>query len=169
MIGPVDGLSGLISASNQARQTRNALTAFGLRSGQASAGDVVDFSSNQVLDAVRVQAGVLKNELPGLIADALLAPVTDQATRNQPLNSLLFRLVSPLDSVLGRMLQEDIPDSLVMGLREELGQLSNDIPNLVDDAILTQFSEDLAQSDPLNALLINLSTEVDSLIGRLGG
>ena len=36
--------------------------------------DAVDFNSDSLVDAVRVQAGLLQNELPGIISEMLLAP-----------------------------------------------------------------------------------------------
>ena len=105
----------------------------------------------------------MKNELPGLIAQSLLAPVTDQAISREPLNALLFRLENPLDSILGQLPLEDIPENLILGLQEEIGKLQGQLPALRDHAILAQFSSNLSKADPLNDILVWADKEIARL------
>lgn len=62
--------------------------------------DKVDISQKLNVNYLRVQAGVLKNELPGMIANSLLAPLSEGMVSNDPLNSILSRLVNPAKSLL---------------------------------------------------------------------
>ncbi len=167
MVSQIDGLIGLISAANRIRPQEGSSTSSNTQNVAANSGDTLDLSSDQVVDAVRVQAGVLQNELPGLLAEALLAQTTDAVTRAEPLNSLLFRLVNPLDSILGRLSSEDLPENLILGLQAEIQSFRDSIPQLANSTLISQLSGDLANGDPLNALLTQLSNPLDDLLIRL--
>ena len=119
--------------------------------------DTVDLNSNSLLDSIRVQAGTLKQELPGIIANSLLAPVADEVVRQNPLNNLIFRLENPLDSILGQLPLEGMPENLILGLQKEIQNLKNAIPELRVHELLTQFSSDLSTADSLNDILFSLT------------
>lgn len=46
----------------------------------------VDISQDRNLDYLRVEAGVLKNELAGIIATSLLKPLSEGIVKEDPLN-----------------------------------------------------------------------------------
>ncbi len=167
MVSQIDGLIGLVSAASRIRPQEGSSASSNTQNVESTSGDTLDLSSDQVVDAVRVQAGVLQNELPGLLAEALLAQTTDSVTRAEPLNNLLFRLVNPLDSILGRLSSEDLPENLVLGLQAEIQSFRDSIPQLADSTLISQLSGDLANGDPLNALLTQLSNPLDDLLTRL--
>jgi len=165
MVSQIDGLIGLVSAASRTRPQEGSSATSNTQN--VASGDTLDLAAEQVVDAVRVQAGVLQNELPGLLAEALLAQTTDSVTRAEPLNNLLFRLVNPLDSILGRLSSEDLPESLVLGLQAEIQGFRDSIPQFADSTLISQLSGDLANGDPLNALLTQLSNPLDDLLTRL--
>jgi hypothetical protein len=77
-------------------------------------------------------------------------------------------LVDPLDSILGRLPSEDLPESVILGLQEQIQGFRDSLPELANSALISQLSGDLAKSDPLNALLTQLSNPLDDLLNRLG-
>ncbi len=168
MLDPIDGINKLIGKSALPKTGSNVSGTQDSSVSPPPIFDLVDVNSDSLLDSFRSQAGALKNELPGLIAQSLLAPVTDQAIRREPLNALLFRLENPLDSILGQLPLEDIPENLILGLQEEIRKLQGNLLSLRDHAILAQFSSDLSKADPLNDILVSLSDRLGALGARVG-
>jgi len=166
MIDSIDGINKLATKTTIPKSTTTGSQ--GASVPQPPVFDLVDVNSDSLLDSIRSQTGTLKDELPGLIAKSLLAPVQDQAVRQEPLNALLFRLESPLDSILGQLPQENIPENLVLGMQQEIRQLQSEIPQMKDHALLSQLSSDLAHADPLNEILASLSDRLGALGDRVG-
>lgn len=169
MVDPIQGIIDKLVVRNPSLKSTLKTGSPGKSAPDPAEADAVDFNSDLLIDAVRTQAGVLRNELPSIISEALLAPVADQAARNQPLNSLLFRLQNPLEGVLGKLPQEELSDELIRKLQDELNQFKIGLPALKDEAILAQFSNDPAQANPLNEIVASLSTQVDDLALSLQG
>jgi hypothetical protein len=167
-VSQIDGLNGLVSAVTKAKPQERYSTTSDTQQTASVSEDKLDLSTDQVVDAIRVQAGLLQNELPGLLAEALLAPTTDSAAQAGPMNSLLFRLVNPLNSILGRLSSGDLPESVVLDLQEEIQSFRGGFSELADSTLISQLGGDLAKSDPLNALLTQLSNPLDDLLNRLG-
>lgn len=168
MISQIDGLIGLVSAATRIRPQEGSSVSSKPQETASNSEDTLDLSSEQVVDAVRVQAGALQTELPGLLAEALLAPITDSATQAEPLNNLLFRLINPLESILGHLPSEDLPENLILGLQEEVRNFRDSIPQLANSTLISQLSADSVNAEPLNALLNQLSSPLDDLLTRLG-
>ncbi|KMP10427.1 hypothetical protein UR09_06265 [Candidatus Nitromaritima sp. SCGC AAA799-A02] len=165
MVDPVQGLNKLITSDPLRKSTQKPVIEGSLVSALEGV-DSVDFNSDALIEAVRQQAAVLKNELPSIIAEAVIAPISDQVVRDQPLNSILFRLQNPLEGVLGKLPQEELTEDLVQKLQEELNKFKIGLPSLKDEAILAQFSGS-AQAGPLDAIISSLSNQVDGLSFKL--
>jgi len=130
--------------------------------------DTSAFTGESLLTAVRSQANAVKKELPGLISQALLAPTNDASTRSEPLNLLLFKLENPLDSLIGRLPEEDLTQGLVANLQSEVRQLKNELPGLQDGSLLSEFTSNAEFAGPLQDILSALSGRLDGLDSRLG-
>ncbi len=130
-----------------------------------SQADSVQIQPDSLRGSLQTQIDKLKTELPGIIADAILDPVEDQATRNAPMNALIFRLENPLQSILAQT--ENLPSGLVIGLREEVERFKEALPGLSEDALLAPFQEDKDQQAFLNRILGGLSKRLDGLTEHL--
>ncbi|PIR00311.1 MAG: hypothetical protein COV66_07450 [Nitrospinae bacterium CG11_big_fil_rev_8_21_14_0_20_45_15] len=165
MVDPISDLSKILFQSQRNR--------FSPPTGEpnASASDSEDtsaFTGESLLTAVRNQANTVKKELPALISQALLAPTNNASVRSEPLNLLLFKLENPLDSLIGRLSEEDLTQGLVANLQSEVSQLKNELPSLKDNYLLSDFSSNAEFSGPLQDILSALSGQLDGLDYRLG-
>lgn len=128
-------------------------------------GDEVSLNSDSLLEAIRSETSGLSNDLPGLVQQALIAPQADAAVQQEPLNSLLFRLQNPLESILGSV--DDVPEDLIVNIEKELENFKLVFPRIQNsDLLLPLLSKDGA-SDRLQSLIGGLTNQVDSLIGNL--
>ncbi|MCH8157854.1 MAG: hypothetical protein IID18_08940 [Nitrospinae bacterium] len=166
MVDPVQGIISRLFSKETAPKSLSKSDSGGETVPVSGTTDSVDFNADSLIDALRVQASVLKSEFPLLIANALLAPVADQATRSLPLNAILFRLQNPLESVLGKLPQEELTEELIQKLQEEINKFKIALPSLKDEQILAQFSTSQA-ADPLNEILSSLSNQVGDLALKL--
>jgi hypothetical protein len=165
MVDPISDLSKILFQSQRNRVSS--------QTGEpnASASDSEDtsaFTGESLLTAVRSQANTVKKELPSLISQALLAPTNDASTRSEPLNLLLFKLENPLDSLIGRLSEEDLTQALVGNLQSEVRQLKDELPALKDGSLLSEFSSNAEFAGPLQDILSALSGQLDGLDSRLG-
>ncbi len=128
-------------------------------------GDEVSLNSDSLLEAIRSETSGLANDLPSLVQQALIAPQADAAVQQEPLNSLLFRLQNPLESILGSV--DDVPEDLIVNIEKELENFKLVFPKIQNsDLLLPLLSKDGA-SDRLQSLIGGLTNQVDSLIGNL--
>ncbi len=128
-------------------------------------GDEVSLNADSLLDAIRSETASLQNDLPGLVQQSLLAAPTDSAIQQEPLNSLLFRLQNPLESILGSV--SDAPEDLIVNIEKELESFKLVFPQLQNSAILLPLLDKDGASGRLQSLIGGLTTQVDSLIGSL--
>jgi|GEM_PF-6834137 len=137
------------------------------RTSSAAAGggiaDRVDIAGNRSLDFLRVEAGALKNELPGLIAGSLLAPVAESARRQAPINALLTRLVSPADALLQRTAVGGFSRSQLAAFQGEVETLRQSIPRMAANELLAPLLTSGKRTDSLNGILTRISGELTGL------
>lgn len=164
MVDPIEGLNKIVANTTPLATSKN--VRIGSSGSRLEEVDTVDFNAESLVDVVREQVSTLKRELPAMIAGALLAPIENQAARNLPLNSLLFKLTNPLEGVLGALPRTDITEELVQKLREELNNFKNALPALTDEAVLAQFSGQ-SPSNPLNEILASLSNRISGVTQQL--
>ena len=107
----------------------------------------------------------MKNGLPSLVKQALLAPAEDAAARQEPLTTLLFRLQNPLESILGQT--EDVPEDLFVGIQEELENFKLVFPDLKNSDVLLPLLGDEGAGNRLDGIIGGLTAQVDGLIGSL--
>lgn len=125
--------------------------------------DKVDISQKLNVDYLRVQAGVLKNELPGMIANSLLAPLSEGMVSNDPLNSILSRLVNPAKSLLASTAADNFSKDQLSQFQREIRQLSNEVPKMISNSLLSPLNRNAAKSSALNGILNSIASELISL------
>ena len=133
----------------------------------ASGGDQVSLNTDSLLDTLKNEVAGLKNDLPALIQQALLAPPGAEAVRQEPLNALIFRLQDPLKTILGAT--EDLPPELIVQIQDELKTFKLVLPELKNQELLSPFLNDPERAGPLTGLLQSLTGQVDLLLGEVAG
>ncbi len=153
-------------SSPSRQKTGNAGKQKDLQSSQAPASaDSVRLESLSLRATLKEQAGILKQELPGIIADAIQAPVERDAVRGAPAAATRFRLEKPLRSILDR--NTPLPPSLVEGLQSEIQSLQKELPELRDHAALAPFDSDPEKEEALNGFLFDVSDQMERLVDHL--
>lgn len=127
--------------------------------------DQVSVNTDSLREAIQAEVAGLKNELPSLVKQALLAPAEDAAARQEPLTTLLFRLQNPLESILGQT--EDVPEDLFVGIQEELENFKLVFPDLKNSDVLLPLLGDEGAGNRLDGIIGGLTAQVDGLIGSL--
>lgn len=125
--------------------------------------DSVDISQEQNLDYLRVQAGVLKNELSGMIANALLRPLSEGMVKEDPLNSILSRLIKPAKSILGSASVGSFFKEKLSSFQSAVNQLGNAVLKMSSSTLLRPLNKNAEQSNALNGILISISNELTGL------
>ena len=125
--------------------------------------DSVDISQKRALDFLRVEAGVLKNELPGIIANALLKPLSEGIVKESPLNSILSRLVKPAKSILGSASVDRFSKDKLSSFQAAVKQLGNAVSKMSSNTLLRPLNKNAEQSNALNGILISISKELTGL------
>lgn len=131
--------------------------------------DSVDISKKEDLDYLRVQANILKNELPGMIANTLLKPLSEGIVKDDPLNSILSQLVKPAKSILGSSSAESFSKEQLSSLQSAVKQLGNAVAIMSSNTLLRPLNKNAEQANALNGVLISISnelTDLDSLIQK---
>ncbi len=127
--------------------------------------DQVSLNTSSLREAIQAEAASLKNDLPALVQQALLAPQADAAASQEPLNALLFRLQNPLESILGRV--KDVPEDLFVGIQQELESFKLVFPDLKNSDVLLPLLGQEGASSKLDGIINGLTAQVDGLIGSL--
>lgn len=131
--------------------------------------DSVDISQKRNLDYLRVEAGVLKNELPGIIANALLEPLFEGLVKEDPLNSILSRLVKPAKSILGSASVDSFSKEKLSSFQSAVKQLGSAVSKMTSSTLLRPLNKKAEQSNALNGILNSISnalTDLDSFIQK---
>lgn len=123
----------------------------------------VDISQERNLDYLRVEAGVLKNELSGIIANALLKPLSEGIVKEDPLNSILSRLVKPAKSILGSASVGSFSKEELSSFQSAVNQLGNAVLKMSSSTLLRPLNKNAEQSNALNGILISISNELTGL------
>ena len=127
--------------------------------------DSVQLNSLSLRATLNEQAGILKQELPGIIADAVKAPAERDAVRNAPVLATQIRLEKPLQSILDQ--KNPLPPSLVEGLKSEIQTLKQELPEIRDHALLSSLESDPLNEETLNGILFDVSDQMDRLVDIL--
>lgn len=159
MISPIDNLAKInqnisLKKSTDVTQTSSSDVIGG-------AVDRLDISGDSGLDLLRAEAVALGNELPGLIAQAILKPVSDGLSQD-PLNRVLFSLVNPAKSILGVGIQNFSKERL-SALQGEVEKLRLEMPRLLSNVLLAPFTKNGSQSNSLNGIVESISRELIGL------
>ncbi len=125
--------------------------------------DSVDISQKQDLDHLRVEAGALINELPIIIANSLLKPLSEGIVKEDPLNSILSRLVKPAKSILGSASVDSFSKEELSSLQSAVKQLGRAVLEMTSSTLLRPLNKNAEQSNALNGILISISNELTDL------
>ncbi|HJP17904.1 MAG TPA: hypothetical protein QF468_04545 [Nitrospinota bacterium] len=125
--------------------------------------DSVDISQERNLDFLRVEAGVLKNELAGIIANSLLKPLSEGIVKEDPLNSVLSRLVKPAKSILGSASVDTFSKEKLSSFQSAVKQLGSAVSKMTSSALLSPLNRNAEQSNALNGILNSISNELTGL------
>lgn len=126
--------------------------------------DEVIISQDGALDTFRNQVGSLKNDLPGMLANAILAPVNASAVQNEPLNEVVFRLTDPLNFILrGDAFTKEQLD----GFQKEVSKFRNEILAMKNSEALAPLIQKMQNSDALNKILFSLTSHLDGVVGQI--
>lgn len=125
--------------------------------------DSVDISQNRNLANLRAEAGVLKNELPGIIANSLLKPLSEGIVKEDPLNSILSRLVKPAKSILGSASGDSFSKEELSSFQSAVKQLGSAVPKMISSTLLRPLNKNAEQFNALNGILNSISNELTDL------
>jgi len=163
----VSSLSALRSVSQNALtdpfKNKTAIKQAAASSSTRGVEDQVNISGDRNLSALQVEAGNLQNDLPGLIADSLLAPGTQSAQQQLPINALLGQLVTPATLLLQKTSVDDFSRDQLAAFQSEVESLRQSIPQLVSNELLSPFVTSLGPTDSLNGILKRISGELTGL------
>ncbi|MFQ5716392.1 MAG: hypothetical protein ACE5GQ_04760 [Nitrospinales bacterium] len=132
--------------------------------------DRLDLSPNRNLDLIRANARLLRNELPGLIAQSLLQPSEDQVAQD-PLNKILLSLVNPAQNMLQKTAVQEFSKKSLVEFQGEVDQLRFDIPKLTANKLLFPAGSDTgfgSSNGPLNMILNELNGLSDMIRAKVG-
>ncbi len=127
--------------------------------------DSVQLNSLSLRATLNQQAGILKQELPGIIADAVKAPAERDAVRNAPVQATRIRLEKPLQAILDQ--KNPLPPTLVEGLKSEIQTLQKELPELRDHELLSSLESEPQSEEALNGILFDVSDQMDRLMDLL--
>ena len=125
--------------------------------------DSVDISQKRNLDYLRVEASILKNELPGMIANTLLKPLSEGIVKEDPLNSILSRLVKPAKSILGSASVGSFSKEKLSSFQSAVKQLGNAVSKMSASTLLRPLNKNAEQSNALNKILNSIANELTGL------
>lgn len=126
--------------------------------------DQVIISHDGALDAFHNQVGSLKNDLPGMIASAVLAQSNTSAVQNNPLNAVVFRLTDPLNFILRG---DSFTKEQLDGFQKEVSRFSDDILGMKNSEALAPIIKKTQNSDALNKILFTLTRHLDGVVGQI--
>ncbi len=125
--------------------------------------DKVDISPKRDIDLLRVEATILKNELPGIIANSLLQPLSGGAVSQDPLNSILSRLVNPAKSLLSSAGVDSFSKNQLSSFQSDIRQLNNEVSKMQSNVLLAPLNQSAERSNSLNRVLNSISNELTGL------
>lgn len=125
--------------------------------------DSVDISQNRSLANLKAEVGVLKRELPGIIANALLKPLSEGIVKEDPLNSILSRLIKPAKSILGPASGGSFSKEELSSFQSAVKQLGITLPKMRSSTLLRPLNRNAEQSNSLNGILTSISNELIDL------
>jgi hypothetical protein len=138
-----------------------------LKGNPVNSGDVVDYSTEGLLQTFRGQAQTLKQDLPQLISSAVLDPVKSDAIKSAPLNALVFRLTDPLQNLLGHVPKEAMTPEQLDAFQQEVSKFRNELLALKDHSLLSPLTQSAATAGTLDGILNSLAHRLDSTITAL--
>lgn len=123
----------------------------------------VDISQERNLNYLRVEASVLKNELAGIIANALLKPLSEGIVKKDPLNSILSRFVKPAKSILGSASVDIFSKEKLSSFQSAVNELGSAVSKMTSSTLLRPLNKNAEQSNALNGILNSISNELTGL------
>ena len=126
--------------------------------------DQVDISQDGALETFRNKVGSLKNDLPGMLANAILAPANASAVQNEPLNAVVFRLTDPLSYILRG---DAFTKEQLTGFQREVSKFRDEIMGMKNSEALAPLIQKTQNSDALNKVLFSLTGHLDGVLGQI--
>ncbi len=162
MVDPITGLTKLVANSPALVKNSSAGAAQPAATSSANgAGDQVSVSADAALINIRAQAAQLKAELPGLIANSILQPVSDETTAQDPLNVLTNLFTDPVQNFLASPAARNLTQSQLQSLQQDVVGLQNFIPQMQANSLLAPLAA--GQSDSIGNILGAMSSRLTNL------
>lgn len=125
--------------------------------------DSVGISQKLNLDNLKAEARALKIELPGIIANSLLKPLSEGIVKEDPLNSILSRLVKPAKSILSSASDGSFSKEELSSFQSAVKQLGITLPKMRSSTLLRSLNKNAEQSNSLNRILTSIANKLIDL------
>lgn len=133
-------------------------------SGKPAVSDQVVISQDGALDTFHNQVGTLKNDLPGMIANAIQTQGKTGASQNDPLNAVIFRLTDPLNFILRG---DSFTKEQLDGFQKEVSKFRDEVLGIKNSDALAPVIQKMQNSDALNKILFSISSHLDGIMSQI--
>lgn len=170
MVDPITGLTKLVANSPALSKSSLSDSTEPASSASASASDRVDLSANAALINIRAQAARLKAELPGLIANSILQPVSDDVNSQDPLSVLTNQFADPVQNFLASPAAKNLTQTQLQSLRQDVAGLRDFIPQMQANSLLAPLEDDSGSvGNILGAMSSRLTGLADLVLQKIQG